>query len=166
MAYVTDPTGIRTIIKKHSVFTLVFIFFFVILGCSLGDDTEHFNNGNAFLEKNEFDSANGVYTKALEINSQNAEAYFKRGTAYLEKKDFDSAIKDLTKAIEINPQYSQPYNNRGNAYKNKKDFDSAFKDYTKAIEINPQDENAFYNRGNVSQTRKNLIQRSKIIQKQ
>jgi Flp pilus assembly protein TadD len=51
------------------------------------------------------------YTKALEINPRDAEAYYNRGIAYGEKGQYDEAISDYNKALEINPISAEAYNN-------------------------------------------------------
>jgi tetratricopeptide (TPR) repeat protein len=55
------------------------------------------------------------YSKAIEINPQDANAYFNRGNAYEEKSDHDRAIAEYSKVIEINPQDANAYFNRGSA---------------------------------------------------
>ena len=65
------------------------------------------------------------YSKAIEINPQNANAFYNRGLYYLiiiEGSALDDlgrkedAIKDYSKAIEINPQNAYAFNNRGLYY--------------------------------------------------
>ena len=42
------------------------------------------------------------YTRAIEINPQNVDAYYNRGLAEDDSGDYEGAIADYTKAIEIN----------------------------------------------------------------
>ena len=58
------------------------------------------------------------YTRAIEINPQNVDAYYNRGLAKDDSGDYEGAIADYTKAIEINPELAIAYANRGNS-KNK-----------------------------------------------
>ena len=53
------------------------------------------------------------YTKAIELNPNNAEVYYNRGGVYRGKGDYDCALADYTKAIELNPNDAEIYNNRG-----------------------------------------------------
>lgn len=89
-----------------------------------------------------------LYTKAIELNPDFAEAYNNRGVAYKEKGDIPKAIEDYTKAIKLNPNYATAYYNRGSAYDDKEDFDKVIEDYTKAIELNPNDAKAYNNIAN------------------
>ena len=43
------------------------------------------------------------YSKVIELNPNNEDAYSGRGASKNQLKDFDSAIKDFTEAININP---------------------------------------------------------------
>jgi tetratricopeptide (TPR) repeat protein len=104
--------------------------------------------GNSYARKGQFDSAIADFTKAIELNPQDAIAYNNRGNSYARIEQFNLAIADFTKAIELNPQDAIAYSNRGNSYDSKGQFDSAIADFTKAIELNPQDAIASYNRGN------------------
>ena len=94
-----------------------------------------------------------LYTEAIELIPNLAEAYNNRGIAYKNSGDYHRAIQDYDKAIELNPNLIQVYNNRGNTYENLGDYHRAIQDYDKAIELNPNFANAYYNRGN---TYKNL----------
>ena len=96
--------------------------------------------------KGQDDQAISDYTKALEINPGNAEAYFKRAFWYGVKGQHDEAISDYTKALEINPRVAATYNNRGVSYDSKGQHDQAILDYTKALEINPSYADAYNNR--------------------
>ena len=87
------------------------------------------------------------YTKAIEINPNNASTYYNRGLVKYKLKDYYGAIEDYTKAIEIDPNFANAYYNRGLSKKNLKDYYGAIADYTKAIEINPNDAKAYNNRG-------------------
>ena len=109
--------------------------------------TQHFNQGVEKYEAGNYQGAIADYTKAIEINPQNATAYNNRGSAKDDLGDYQGAIDDYDKAIEINPQNADAYNNRGVAKGNLEDYQGAIADYTKAIEIDPQHANAYGNRG-------------------
>ena len=78
------------------------------------------------------------YTKSIESNFQDYEAYRSRGDEYTKLKQYDKAIADYTKAIEIEPEYYITYASRGLSYGYLKQYDKAIADYTKAIEIEPK----------------------------
>lgn len=139
------------------------IFIFAFIGCTVKQVSKFPVQG-----KEQYDQAIANYTRALEINPNDAEAYYKRGSAYMNKEffdraiysnkegspiivrssiQFDRAISDFNKALEINPRYAEVYLNRGAAYAAKGFYDQAISDYNKALQINPRDNNAYCNRG-------------------
>ena len=46
-----------------------------------------------------------IFSKAIELKPDYAEAYSNRGAAYLHKGEYDNGIQDLNKAIELKPDY-------------------------------------------------------------
>lgn len=97
------------------------------------------------------DKAIANYSRAIEIDANNAENYFYRGSAY-EKKDFlNEAIADYSRAVEIAPQDYRAYYSRGQAYFKKKFYDEAIADYDAAIEIiHPEKDRTFGNSINLA----------------
>lgn len=109
--------------------------------------SDYSNRGLAWTEKNELDKAFSNYTRALETDPENAEAYYNRGNAWAQKGEWDKALVDYTRALEINPEMEHVYCNRGLALAKKGDLDEAIADYTRAIEISPEDAEVYNNRG-------------------
>jgi len=89
-----------------------------------------------------------LYTKAIELNPNDTDAYYKRGSAKSKLQDYKGAIKDNNKAIELNPNFAMAYLNRGAAKGGLQDYKGAIEDYNKAIELNPDYALAYANRGN------------------
>jgi tetratricopeptide (TPR) repeat protein len=108
---------------------------------------KHYNKGNDYFEKGQWDLAISEYTKSIEIDPKHFEPYHYRGIAYRHKGQYDQAISDFTKAIELNPEWANAYYNRGFAYLNKTQYDQAISDCTKAIELNPKLTDAYHYRG-------------------
>ncbi len=117
------------------------------------DGINTLNAGNNFLngiEKSELKDYEGAiadYTKAIEIQPNNEDAYHNRGIAKGYRKDYNGAIIDFTNVIRIDPNYELAYYNRGNAKDDLKDFNGAISDYNKAIKLNPNNSNTYNNRG-------------------
>lgn len=129
-------------LKKH-VFTetllcLATILFF--LGCSSNSqpvstpDERAANEAQQFLFVADYDKAIEAYTKAIELNGNQAEYYLNRGIAYKGKLQNEAAIADFNRAIEILPTMSAAFYNRGKVYEivgniqqAKVDFDAAEK---------------------------------------
>jgi tetratricopeptide (TPR) repeat protein len=105
--------------------------------------------GIAKGKEGDYQGAIADYTKAIEIDPKDADAYIRRGNARYDLGDKPGAIADYTKAIEIDPKYAAVYFNRGNTRADLGDKPGAIADYSKAIEINPKYTDAYINRGNV-----------------
>ena len=99
------------------------------------------------IAKGDYDRVLQDYTKAIQLNPDDAIAYNSRGGVYYLKEEYESAIVDFTKAIDLNPNYAEAYNNRGVAYHLKEEYESAIADYTQAIDLNPDYAVAYNNRG-------------------
>ena len=65
------------------------------------------------------------YTRAIEIEPNNAYAYNNRGFTRYSLGDKHGAIQDYMKAIRINPKYTLAYNNLNIARSPKKEQDNA-----------------------------------------
>ena len=100
----------------------------------------------SFQEKH-YDVAIEYYTKAIEVNPDNAESYAKRGNAKFLLGKYNEAVLDYTKAIELDPNRANLYYNRGLAKANLNAYEEVLEDYTKELEINPNNSNAYLNRG-------------------
>jgi len=97
-------------------------------------------------EKNEIKLA--LYTKAIELNPNDTDAYYKRASAKGMLHDYKGAIQDFNKAIELNPNYADAYYNRGFAKFKLQDYKGVIQDFNKAIELNPPNyAKVYYNRG-------------------
>ncbi len=92
----------------------------------------------AWMLKEEFDSAIKDLTEAIRLDPQFTFAFCRRGVAWDAQKEYDKAIKDYTEAIRLDPKDATVFCNRGGAWSDKKEYDKAIKDYTEAIRLDPQ----------------------------
>ena len=113
--------------------------------CTLSE--VHTKRGNAHRTKGEVNKAINDYSKAIELEPNEAEVYKRRANAYVKKDDLDNAIKDYTTAIRLKSDDLYAYNARGNAYTKKGEFDKAVKDHTTAIQLKPDNFYAYNARG-------------------
>ena len=124
--------------------------------------------GFIYYELGEKVKALELFSKAIELNPEDAAAYYNRGNSYAELKQYEKAIEDYSRAIALNPEDAAAYINRGNSYADLKQYEKAIKDYSRAIELNPEYTAAYYNRGNsyadLKQYEKAIADYSKAIE--
>ena len=96
----------------------------------------------------QYERAIADYDKAIEINTEDANAYNNPGLSYSLIKETQRALFDYDKAIEIDPNNSEVYYNRGSSYTDLKQYERAIADYDKAMEIEPSLAGVYRNRGN------------------
>ena len=105
------------------------------------------DEGLKLWERKDFNGAKNLFDEAIQLNSNNAQAWFGRGTAYDDLNQYEKALTDLNKAISLDPKNAMAYNNRGVAYELLGKHELAIQDYDKAIEINQNYADAYSNRG-------------------
>lgn len=117
------------------------------------NDTQHYvRRAQKHSKTQNYQAALIDFTKAIELQPNNARLYFGRGYTYLKMEDFQKAIIDFDKAVEFteeSPDNYVVYESRGEAYHNLKNYQAALIDYTKAIELRPNDAIILTNRGTV-----------------
>ena len=79
------------------------------------------------------DQAITVFTKAIGLDPEEAEAYANRGNAYCEKGEMDKAIADYTEMIILKPKVAESYYTRGEAWLRVREWEKAKVDLTAAI---------------------------------
>jgi tetratricopeptide (TPR) repeat protein len=89
----------------------------------------------AYSWNKDYDNAFEDYSKAIELEPNNAYFYICRADTYMEFENYKNAIADYTKAIEINGGISSAFVSRGNARYKIDDLDGAIEDYEKALII-------------------------------
>ena len=87
----------------------------LMTGCANPLATQYFKQGVEKYEAGNYQGAISNWSKAIEINPQDAIAYYNRGLAKDGLQDYQAAIVDYTKAIEIDPQHANAYINRSKA---------------------------------------------------
>jgi len=132
---------------------------------------EYIQVGESLAEQQKYLEAIDHFSTAIELDSQNAEAFFLRGRAhndYAVKMSIDEtgyapevvpflsdevteqlrlAVDDYTSAVGLDPQYAKAYNNRGNARATLGDLQGGVEDYDAALELDGSLTLTYYNRG-------------------
>ncbi len=115
-------------------FMLLICSVLLMLGCA-NPALEHLEQGDTYVDQEQWDEAIVQYDKAIELDPKLAVAYNNRGWAYNEIGQWNLAIIDLDKAIELDPELAMAYYNRGTAYYYKGEIDNAIADWNKVIEV-------------------------------
>jgi len=89
-----------------------------------------------FTKDPQYDRAIDLYSKAIEADPKNVQAYEGRADSYESLKHYDKAIADLTQSIAVEPQNVSAYKNRASIYYYHLDEgDRAIADLTEAINL-------------------------------
>lgn len=95
--------------------------------------------GNAHLQKKEFDEAIAAYTKAIELDSTDHVFFSNRSAAYLSKGDATNALADGEKCVEISPSWPKGYSRKGAALHALKRYPEAVSAYEAGLKVAPTD---------------------------
>jgi len=94
-------------------------------------------NQNGIRVINTADVWISIYTKAIEINPNDAELYYKRASYYETIGKQDEAILDYSEAIKLKSDYADAYLKRALCYKKKGVKNEAIDDYNNFIKLKP-----------------------------
>ena len=100
--------------------------------------------GNRAFENEEYDAAIGDFSRAIDRDSNDVEAYNLRGRAYTRLEDFDNALADFAEAEKIDPDDAETYFNRGILHRNQEEYNDAIIDFDKTINLQSDHAEAFY----------------------
>lgn len=98
-------------------------------------------------DKENFFDAIKLYSKAINIDSDNGYLYSLRGSAYANEGDLNSALKDYNKSLEIDPKQYDLIFDKGNVLFDLDKFEEAIQCFNKFLEQNPDNRDATYNVG-------------------
>jgi tetratricopeptide (TPR) repeat protein len=99
------------------------------------------------------EEAVAFFSKQIETNPNDLNAYNRRGAAWRAKGEYDAALRDATEALRLGPSAAL-YNNRALIWTAKKEYDKALQDYEQAFRLSPQYPLAFVNRALMWHSRK------------
>ncbi|SPD74253.1 putative TPR repeat family protein [uncultured Desulfobacterium sp.] len=106
-----------------------------------------FDIGLTELRLNHYERAIDAFSRAIEEDPENYQAYNNRGIAWSLEGEYDRAIADYTAALEIAGASAEVYSNRGAAWFHKLEYDRAIEDYNRALGADPAFFKAYSNRG-------------------
>ena len=90
---------------------------------------------DALSESKMFDKALEAYSRAIELDPNNVDAYNKRAEAYKDLKEYDKAIEEYNRIISLQPNSAENYSNRGAAYAFSTQYEKAIEDYDRSLEL-------------------------------
>lgn len=103
------------------------------------------------------EDAVAFFTKQIEANPKDQNAFNRRAAAWRAKGELDAALKDASEALKLS-QSSALYNNRALIWQAKKDYVRALEDYAMAFRITPQYPLGLVNRAGLWQAKKDYDQ--------
>ncbi|MCL6518811.1 MAG: tetratricopeptide repeat protein [Armatimonadetes bacterium] len=98
-----------------------------------------------FIQLGYWKNSVAIFTRALEVTSENSVAHTNLGTALAEKKDYKTAAKHFEAALRIMPDQPKTRFNLGNAFYGMGKIDLAIAHFTEALRLNPNFEDARVN---------------------
>jgi len=110
---------------------------------------------NAFFKNKDYDKAIDLYTKAIEIDPQNAVYYANRSLSYLRQESFGYALNDAISSMKSDPAYLKAYYRRAAAHMSLGKFKLALSDFELVSKRRPNDADA----------KKKFVECNKIVKK-
>jgi tetratricopeptide (TPR) repeat protein len=123
-----------------------------ILDALFGKDD--LGEGMQRLLRGEYEEAIERFTRVLERDPGNAQAWFHRGIAYLESGRPEAAIRDFTESLRRREE-PEAYYNRAMAWLDLRDLERALADLDAVLRLNPEDAEAWNMRAIVEAERGN-----------
>jgi len=136
-------------IKKNVTFFFMLFFLLVNFLPALAEYTtaeEWFNEGVKSLEEKNYENALYCFEKALEVDSDYADAWYKKGVTYykINGKTTDMEMECYDKALAIYPDHHRSWYAKGWALYEEGKTDEAKLCYDKAVAISPESNYSWY----------------------
>ncbi len=106
----------------------------------------YFEEGMAKSKRKKYKEAMKCFTKAIELDSNYADAYLERGDCEYQLFYNVNSLQDYNKGIELDSSSPVAYSGRGIIKLSFNDYSGALQDFSKAIELSPSCGD-YYNRG-------------------
>ncbi|MDH4270379.1 MAG: tetratricopeptide repeat protein [Candidatus Aminicenantes bacterium] len=93
--------------------------------------------GEVALKRDDFETAQNCFSRALEISPQDEVAAYNVGEIFFSSQRIDEAIAYFERAISVKPDWSRPYLRLGYVYLNKGDMTKALESFQTFIRLDP-----------------------------
>ncbi len=117
----------------------VFILSIILLGFSLNVSAQNvkqlLKTGNEFMMRGSYNDALQQFTKAIELQPNNAVPYTRRADAYEMMGEFEKAAEDLDRAVVFNKKDVNSYYRSGKMYYETGDYEKALERAASALSI-------------------------------
>eukprot|EP01041_Mallomonas_annulata_P010720 gene10720-22385_t len=122
------------------------------------------NEGNAKYKDKDYLGAAAAYTKAIEIDPENASLYTNRAAAYLMVLQYKDASDDCTKAISIDSTNSKAYFRKATALKGQGLLDEAIASVDMGLQYDPQNTTAMQEKNSLNLSKQQITRVQTFIQ--
>ena len=135
------------------------------------EPTSQTYNSRAKLYFDNFDHPDSLkkalvdYTKAIELDPQDAEFYANRGGTYARLNDYENALKDCSTAIDLNPKFANAYLNRSVIYHRANELQYALSDIMNYLKLKPLNADIWYEACRTNILLNNYSEAEKMINK-
>lgn len=120
-------------------------FFFqkiIVVVLSLAFTAFVFGQNNAERQKcleTDFDCIVAEFTRAINSNPKDEEAYYGRGNALARQEKYEQALKDFDEAVRLNPKFAMAHDGRGFVFIRQRRYAEAVAEFARAREVEPKD---------------------------
>jgi len=121
--------------------------------------------GASHSDSGENKDAIEIYSKVLEVNPNNAEAYRGLSISYYNIRNFEKALSSIETGIKLEPNNARMYTWRGTMYAWTYIFPLALANMNKAIELEPENAQYYKNRAFVKGGMKDKDGRNEDLKK-
>ena len=94
-----------------------------------------YSQGASYKGLGKLEKAVEVYTKAISLKPDYADAYNNLGTVFQDQGKLERAIEAYNKALSIKPDYAEAYNNLANTLKDQGKLNKALEAFNKALSL-------------------------------
>ncbi len=108
---------------------------------------EHMEKGDQLFERGKYEEAIVEYSKSIELDQKNLNAYLQRAMCYNITEQYQKAVDDYDEVLQNEPDMIRARNSRGSSYMKLKQYGKAEADFNAVLERNPEDTEALNNRG-------------------
>lgn len=103
---------------------------------------QKFNLGNQYMAKRQYLKSIDMFSEALDVDPNFAEAWNKRATLHYIIGDYEKSVSDISKTLELEPRHFGALDGLAEIYISQDQFEKAAQTYKKILEILPYSKKA------------------------